>query len=114
MPRPRGLRGFLVALYLLLTLGASTGVALQLYLMERLNPALQADCRFPGAEEDPSHLLHSLFCGLQIAEGSPPLALPPYRPLEAPLAPEVKGQRGYPFPIRGQASRAPPLGLGLL
>jgi len=38
----------LLALYVLLTLVASTGVALQLYLMERQNPALQADCRAPG------------------------------------------------------------------
>lgn len=64
----------LLALYVLLTLVASTGVALQLYLMERQNPALQADCRAPGEE-----VHHSLLCGLQLAPGLPPWTRPPRR-----------------------------------
>ncbi|BFH76175.1 hypothetical protein TthTF19_13300 [Thermus thermophilus] len=97
-------RGLWVALYLLLTLAASTGVALQLYLMERQNPALQADCRAPGEE-----VYHSLLCGLQLAPGLPPVD-PPAPP--GPMAflrvrPEARAGFPPPFPLPGPP-RAPP------
>ncbi|MGC8967308.1 MAG: hypothetical protein ACP5JV_03090 [Thermus sp.] len=75
-------RGLLVALYLFLTLAGSTGVALQMYLMRVQNPGLRADlCQAPGEERS---VEHSLFCGLQVAPGLPPVAAPaPPRPLKA-------------------------------
>ena len=94
----------LLALYVLLTLVASTGVALQLYLMERQNPALQAGCRAPGEE-----VHHSLLCGLQLAPGLPPVD-PPAPP--GPMAflkvrPEARAGFPPPFPLPGPP-RAPP------
>ena len=94
----------LLALYVLLTLVASTGVALQLYLMERQNPTLQADCRAPGEE-----VHHSLLCGLQLAPG--PLPVEPPAPPEPfaflKIRPEARAGFPPPFPLPGPP-RAPP------
>ena len=82
-------RLFLAGLYIALTLASSTGVALQMYLMQVQNPSLRSDlCQAPG-EEKP--LEHSLFCGLQVAPGLPfveePVPSGPSRGLRAkPLA----------------------------
>ncbi|GGM94379.1 hypothetical protein GCM10007092_04590 [Thermus composti] len=100
-------KGVLVLLYLLLTLAASTGVALQLYLMERQNPALKADCR--AAQEK---VQHSPLCGLQVAPGAPPIA-PPAPPRPLPFL-EVRAleEAGHPAPPpRALAPRAPPSAL---
>ncbi len=99
-----------VALYLLLTLWASMGVALQLYFMQVQNPLLRTEmCRTGEVEVE-----HAPLCGLQVA---PPLPVvePPARPTPWPQV-RVRleaqpGQAGVwsstPF------SRAPPLGLSL-
>ena len=94
----------LLALYVLLTLVASTGVALQLYLMERQNPALQADCRAPGEE-----VHHSLLCGLQLAPGLPPVSpLAPRGPIVfLQVRPGARAGFPPPFPLPGPP-RAPP------
>ncbi|WP_243026696.1 hypothetical protein [Thermus albus] len=100
-------RTLAVFLYLSLTLTASTGVALQMYLMQVQNPGLRADlCQAPGGEREVDH---SLFCGLQVAPGSPPVGevAPPtlVQVLRARVAPEP----GYPEP-KGKAfsPRSPP------
>jgi hypothetical protein len=68
------LRGALLALYVALTLVASTGVALQMYLMRVQNPTLGADmCRARGRRRPD----HSLFCGLQMAPACRPWPSPP-------------------------------------
>ncbi|WP_337845608.1 hypothetical protein [Thermus sp.] len=106
MPSWGKARGPLVGLYLLLTLLASTGVALQLYLMEVQNPALRGDlCTTEGQ----AHLEHSPLCGLQVAEGLPPVEPPP---APAPLfvgRGRVQGLPGFPaaFP-QATRPRAPP------
>jgi hypothetical protein len=103
-------RGLWVALYLLLTLAASTGVALQMYLMRVQNPGLRADlCQAPG-EERP--LEHSLFCGLQVAPGLPPVAAPaPPRPLETlPQRPAPLSGHRLLLP-QALVPRAPPFAL---
>lgn len=96
-----------VLLYLVLTLTASTGVALQMYLMQVQNPGLRADlCQAPGEEGEVDH---SLFCGLQVAPGIPVLAEP-----SAPTLVEVLRGRpatwpGYPEPpAPSLVPRAPP------
>ncbi|TBH21061.1 hypothetical protein [Thermus thermamylovorans] len=92
-------------LYLLLTLTASTGVALQLYLMQAQNPGLRLDVCQNGERE----VGHSLLCGLQVAPGLPvveepaaPTPLPAFggRPASRP---------GHPAPTPSTtAPRAPP------
>ncbi|WP_460420001.1 hypothetical protein [Thermus brockianus] len=100
-------RGLLALLYVLLTLAASTGVALQLYLMQVQNPGLRADlCQAPGETVE---VEHSPLCGLQVAPGTPvveapalprPLRMGWVRPLGAP---------GYPAPLsQTLVPRAPP------
>jgi hypothetical protein len=103
------LRGALLALYVALTLVASTGVALQMYLMRVQNPTLGADmCRAPGEEQG---LDHSLFCGLQMAPGLPPVAEPaPPRPLRA-VWDSPKERPGHPGAFLAPAPRAPPFAL---
>jgi hypothetical protein len=100
-------RLFLAGLYIALTLASSTGVALQMYLMQAQNPSLRSDlCQAPG-EEKP--LEHSLFCGLQVAPGLPfveePVPSGPSRGLRAkPLA-----RLGHPQPLpEALAPRPPP------
>ncbi|WP_018461964.1 hypothetical protein [Thermus oshimai] len=86
-------RGLLLGLYLFLALLASTGVALQLYLMQVQNPALRGDL---CTAERPVHLEHSPLCGLQVAEGLPPVE-PPQAP--APLFVGLGRAQGLPgFP----------------
>ncbi|GAA6755860.1 hypothetical protein QT17_08330 [Thermus sp. 2.9] len=102
-------RGVLVFLYVLLALTASTGVALQLYLMQVQNPGLRLDlCQSPGEKVE---VEHSPLCGLQVAPGGPvveapaspqPLALGRVRPVAAPghpaPLPQVQSPRAPPFP----------------
>lgn len=102
-------RGVLVFLYVLLTLTASTGVALQLYLMQVQNPGLRLDlCQSPGEKVE---VEHSPLCGLQVAPGGPvvgaptspqPLVVGRERPLAAPghpaPLPQVQSPRAPPFP----------------
>ncbi len=103
------LRGALVGLYVALTLVASTGVALQMYLMRVQNPSLGADlCRAPGEGKG---LDHSLLCGLQMAPGLPPVAEPaPPRPLRAARE-SLKERPGHPGAFLAPAPRAPPFAL---
>ncbi|GAA5338799.1 hypothetical protein YIM73052_22610 [Thermus antranikianii] len=106
------MRGFLVFLYLLLTLAASTGVALQTYLMQVRNPGLRTDlCQAPGEEREVDH---SPFCGLQVSPGLPPIGevVPPtlVRVVRARVAPVS----GYPEPQGGAfSSRSPPFAPGI-
>ncbi|AEV16552.1 MAG: hypothetical protein NZ846_01545 [Thermus sp.] len=107
-----GRRGawFLYALYLFLTLGASTGVALQLYLMQRQNPSLRADlCQAPGEAREVDH---SPLCGLQVAPGLPPLEAPaPPTPIQV-LRVRPEGHPGHPPALsRALVPRAPPFAL---
>ncbi|GAA5335854.1 hypothetical protein YIM730264_18780 [Thermus hydrothermalis] len=97
----------LALLYVLLTLAASTGVALQLYLMQLQNPGLRGDlCQAPGEE---AVVEHSPLCGLQVAPGGPVVEAPaPPRPLAVG---RVRPARlpGYPAPLPQVLSpRAPP------
>ncbi|ETN87510.1 MULTISPECIES: hypothetical protein [Thermus] len=113
MPSRGSVRGFLVFLYLLLTLTASTGVALQMYLMQVQNPGLRTDlCQAPGEEREVDH---SLFCGLQVSPGLPPIGevAPPalVRVLQARVAPVP----GYPEPQgRAFSPRSPPFALKIV
>ncbi len=106
MPSWGKARGLLAGLYLLLALLASTGVALQLYLMERQNPALRGDL---CTAEEPAHPEHSPLCGLQVAEGLPPVE-PPLAP--APLFLGLGRAQGLPgFPeasLEASRPRGPP------
>lgn len=94
-----------MALYLLLTLWASTGVALQLYFMELANPGLRLDlCQTGGREVE-----HSPLCGLQVAPPLPVVEPPaPPRPLARPLL-RAEARPGY-APARPYLAspRAPP------
>lgn len=106
MPSWGKARGPLVGLYLLLALLASTGVALQLYLMERQNPTLRGDLCTAEAQ---APVEHSPLCGLQVAEGLPPVT-PPLAP--SPLFLGLAGVRALPgfswaFPEKSRP-RAPP------
>ncbi|GAB5602597.1 hypothetical protein FJNA_11220 [Thermus sp. FJN-A] len=101
------MRGVLLLLYLTLTLTASTGVALQMYLMRVQNPGLGADlCRAPGETEEVDH---SLFCGMQVAPGlaftagpTPPTLLETLRLRPAP-------RPGYGLSLgQNPSPRAPP------
>ena len=106
------LRGALAGLYVALALVASTGVALQMYLMRVQNPSLGADlCQTPGEEKD---LDHTLLCGLQVAPGLPPVAEPaPPRPLRAAWE-SPKERPGHPAALsQAFAPRAPPFPLAL-
>ncbi|SDE54179.1 hypothetical protein SAMN04488243_10398 [Thermus arciformis] len=103
-------RGLWVALYLLLTLAASTGVALQMYLMRVQNPGLGADlCQAPG-EDRP--LEHSPLCGLQVAPGLPPVAEPAPPTLLHLLKARPASRPGHaPLSLDFLAPRAPPFAL---
>ncbi|TFU16177.1 hypothetical protein [Thermus tengchongensis] len=107
MPFRGSVRGFLVFLYLLLTLTASTGVALQMYLMQVQNPGLRTDlCQAPGEERE---LDHSLFCGLQVAPGLPPIEEVSPPTLLQVLRARVAAEPGYPEPpARAFSPRSPP------
>ncbi|MFN4231550.1 hypothetical protein [Thermus sp.] len=107
MPFRGSARGFLVFLYLLLTLTASTGVALQMYLMQVQNPGLRADlCQAPGEEREVDH---SLFCGLQVAPGLPPMGEVSPPTLVEVLRARVAAEPGYPEPpARAFSPRSPP------
>jgi hypothetical protein len=101
------LRGVFLGLYLALALVASTGAALQMYLMQVQNPSLRADlCQVPGEEKQ---VEHSLLCGLQMAPGLPPVAEPaPPTPLPAPRE-RLREAPGYPSPFpETLVPRAPP------
>lgn len=97
-----------VFLYLSLTLTASTGVALQMYLMQVQNPGLRADlCQAPGEEREVDH---SLFCGLQVAPGLPPMGEVAPPTLVQVLRARVVPKTGYPEPQgRAVSPRSPPL-----
>ncbi|WP_038057320.1 hypothetical protein [Thermus amyloliquefaciens] len=112
MPFRGSTRGLLVLLYLLLTLAASTGVALQMYLMQVQNPGLRADlCQAPGEEKEVDH---SPFCGLQVSPG-----LPPVGQVASPTL--VRGVRARVIPLPGHpephgrlfSPRSPPFALGI-
>ncbi|WP_232822500.1 hypothetical protein [Thermus sediminis] len=100
-------RLLLAGLYLALTLAASTGVVLQMYLMQVQNPSLRADlCQASGEERPPEH---SPLCGLQVASGALVLEEPaPPSPLEV-LWVRPTPHKGYPQPPAALfAPRAPP------
>ncbi|GAA6746915.1 MULTISPECIES: hypothetical protein [Thermus] len=104
----RGLgRALAVFLYLALTLTASTGVALQMYLMQVQNPGLRADlCQAPGEEREVDH---SLFCGMQVAPSLPVVQEPAAPTLLEVLRVRPSAQAGHPEPARPNlAPRAPP------
>ncbi len=96
-----------VFLYLFLTLTASTGVALQMYLMQVQNPGLRTDlCQVPGEEREVDH---SLFCGLQVAPGLPPIGEVAPPTLVEVLRSRVIPKPGYPEPReRAISPRSPP------
>ncbi|WP_114313381.1 hypothetical protein [Thermus caldifontis] len=96
-----------VLLYILLTLTASTGVALQVYLMQVQNPGLRADlCQAPGEEKEVDH---SLFCGLQVAPGLPLMEGPAPPTLLQVLKERLSSERGFPAPVGAfLVPRAPP------
>lgn len=96
-----------IFLYLSLALTASTGVALQMYLMQVQNPGLRADlCQAPGEEREVDH---SLFCGLQVAPGLPPVGDPAPPTLLQVLKERLSSEKGFPAPVGASlVPRAPP------
>lgn len=103
----KGRGRFLLALYILLTLMASTGVALQLYLMQVQNPGLRPDlCQAPGEAREVDH---SPLCGLQVAPGLPPVPAPAPPTLAALLRERPSSLPGYGGSLpKSLFSRAPP------
>ncbi|WP_117237144.1 hypothetical protein [Thermus sediminis] len=100
------LRGALLGLYLALALVASTGVALQMYLMQVQNPSLRGDlCQAHGGEAEASH---SLLCGLQMAPGLPPVAEPAPPTLLQVLRERLRQAPGYPSPASQSLAPRPP------